>query len=47
MKWKGYNEFENSLVLEADMGNARQAIRDYLSSLPGKSKARRGSGVRP
>ena len=49
VKWKGYNDFENSWVKAHDMGNAQQLVQQYEQSLflPGKSRTRRGSGVRP
>ncbi|CAI7860257.1 unnamed protein product [Closterium sp. NIES-53] len=28
--WKGYDPTEDSWVVEADMGNARRALKDYL-----------------
>ncbi|CAI7917294.1 unnamed protein product [Closterium sp. NIES-54] len=30
LRWKGYNPTEDSWVAEADMGNARRALKDYL-----------------
>ncbi|CAI7804599.1 unnamed protein product [Closterium sp. NIES-53] len=30
LRWKGYNPTEDSWVVEADMGNARRALKDYL-----------------
>ncbi|CAI7911452.1 unnamed protein product [Closterium sp. NIES-54] len=29
-RWKGYDPSEDNLVAEADMGNARRALKDYL-----------------
>jgi hypothetical protein len=45
VKWKGYADFDNSWVAESELENAREAIRDFYSSLSGK-RTRRGSGVR-
>ena len=46
-KWKGYGDYENSWVKAVDMGNARELVADFESKfLPGKSRTRRGSGVR-
>ena len=49
VKWLGYNDFENSWVDAKDMGNAQELVRQFEQSvvLPGKSRTRRGSGVRP
>ncbi|CAI7876456.1 unnamed protein product [Closterium sp. NIES-54] len=33
LRWKGYDPTEDSWVVEADMGNARRALKDYLSDL--------------
>ncbi|CAI7922574.1 unnamed protein product, partial [Closterium sp. NIES-54] len=30
LRWKGYDPTEDSWVVEADMGNARRALKDYL-----------------
>ncbi|CAI7805486.1 unnamed protein product [Closterium sp. NIES-53] len=30
LRWKGYDPAEDSWVVEADMGNARRALKDYL-----------------
>ncbi|CAI7902801.1 unnamed protein product [Closterium sp. NIES-54] len=30
IRWKGYDPTEDSWVVEADMGNARRALKDYL-----------------
>ncbi|CAI7894600.1 unnamed protein product [Closterium sp. NIES-53] len=30
LRWKGYDRTEDSWVAEADMGNARRALKDYL-----------------
>ncbi|CAI7775847.1 unnamed protein product [Closterium sp. NIES-53] len=30
LRWKGYEPTEDSWVVEADMGNARRALKDYL-----------------
>ncbi|CAI7797988.1 unnamed protein product [Closterium sp. NIES-53] len=30
LRWKGYDPTEDSWVAEADMGNARRALKDYL-----------------
>ncbi|CAI7799232.1 unnamed protein product [Closterium sp. NIES-53] len=30
LRWKGYDPNEDSWVAEADMGNARRALKDYL-----------------
>ncbi|CAI7918000.1 unnamed protein product [Closterium sp. NIES-54] len=30
LRWKGYDPNEDSWVVEADMGNARRALKDYL-----------------
>ena len=46
VKWKDYQDFDNSWVDESALGNAREAISDYFKSLSGKTKTRRGSGVR-
>jgi len=45
-KWKGYQDYDNTWVNEAEMGNAQRAIREFYESLSGKSKTRRGSGVK-
>ena len=46
VKWKGYSDFENQWLDADDLGNAQQAVRDFHSSLSGKTRTRRGSGVR-
>lgn len=46
MKWKGYQDFDNTWVPELEMGNAREAVAEFFSSLSRKTKTRRGSGVR-
>ena len=46
MKWKGYQDYDNTWVLESEMGNASRAIEEFYSSLSGKTRTRRGSGVR-
>ena len=49
IKWKGYNDFENSWVKAHDMGNAQELVRQFESNvfLPRQSRTRRGGGVRP
>ncbi|CAI7806218.1 unnamed protein product, partial [Closterium sp. NIES-54] len=34
LRWKGYDPTEDSWVAEADMGNARRALKDYLPGSP-------------
>ena len=47
VKWKGYNDFENSWVKAHDMGNAQELVQQFESSfLPRQSRTRRGGGVR-
>ena len=46
VKWKGYQDFDNMWIAESEMGNAQEAIAEYYDSLSGKTKTRRGSGVR-
>jgi hypothetical protein len=44
--WKGYQDFDNSWVAESELDNAQEAITRFYSSLSGKTRTRRGSGVR-
>ena len=46
VKWKGYADFDNMWLAESDLDNAREAIDEFYASLSGKTKTRRGSGVR-
>ena len=46
VKWKGFEDFNNTWVAEMELENAQQAIRDYLSSSSRMTRTRRGSGVR-
>ncbi|CAI7802894.1 unnamed protein product [Closterium sp. NIES-53] len=43
LRWKGYNPTEDSWVVEADMGNARRALKDYLLD-PRSSQQRSSQG---
>ena len=47
--WKGYDDYENSWVPAANMGNAKELVRMYEKSLSSsrQQKTRGGSGVRP
>ncbi|CAI7920742.1 unnamed protein product [Closterium sp. NIES-53] len=50
LRWKGYDPTEDSWVAEADMGNARRALKDYLvkqdpHTAGGTAGATRGSGA--
>jgi hypothetical protein len=46
VKWKDYDDFNNTWLPESELENARQAIEDYFSSLSRVTRTRRGSGVR-
>ncbi len=46
VKWKGFEDFNNTWVAEMELDNAQQAIRDYISSSSRMTRTRRGSGVR-
>ena len=32
VKWKGYGDYDNTWVGEQEMGNAQEAVREFLSS---------------
>jgi hypothetical protein len=46
VKWTGYADFDNTWVAESELDNAKEAIDLFYSSLSGKTRTRRGSGVR-
>ena len=46
VKWKSYEDYNNTWVKEEDLENAQEALDQYLSSQSRVTRTRRGSGVR-
>ncbi|CAI7810891.1 unnamed protein product [Closterium sp. NIES-54] len=45
LRWKGYDPTEDSWVAEADMGNARRALKDYLAAMDVEMASSKSTGT--